>query len=91
MTGKLLEPDAVAAPGSHFDPKWQFSSLYTERFGSANDALRALKATAEKHGLQLVDVAYRWLQHHSALIPSDHGVIVGPSSTAHLEKALVVR
>ena len=65
--------------------------MYAERFGNANDALRALKATAGKHGLQLIDVAYRWLQYHSALIPNDHGVIVGPSSTIQLEKALVVR
>ena len=91
LTGKLLSPDAVAAPGSHYDPNWQFSTFYAARFGNANDALRALKATVEKHNLQLIDVAYRWLQHHSALTPTDHGVIIGPSSLAQLEKALEER
>ena len=91
LTGKLLSPNATIAPGSHFDPAWRLAPMYVARFGHANDALRALKATTERHGLQLVDVAYRWLQHHSALVPGDHGIIIGNSDVAQLEKALVER
>lgn len=89
LTGKLLDADAKAAPGSHYDPSWFLSSMYVSRFGHATEALRALKAVVDKHGLLLTDVAYRWLEHHSALVPGDHGIIVGASSAAQLEKALV--
>ena len=91
LTGKLLDTNAQIEPGSHFDPGFDYSWLYVARFGHANDALRELKTIAEKHALQLTDVAYRWLQHHSALIPEDHGVIVGASKFEQLEKAIAER
>ena len=47
-----------------------------------------LKAVADKHGLRLAEVGYRWFQHHGALLPSDHGVIVGTSRAKQLEDAI---
>ena len=91
MTGKLLAPNAVPEPGSHFDLGWAHHPFYVERFGKANDALHSLKTIADKHDMELVEVAYRWLQHHSALVPSDRGVIIGASNVAQVEKALVAR
>ena len=42
----------------------------------------------EKHGLSLIEIALRWVQHHSVLTPSD-GVILGASSAAQLEQNCV--
>ena len=89
LTGKMLDDQEQAAPGSHYDPNWYLSSMYVARFGHATAALRELRAVAQKHGLQLTDVAYRWLEHHSALVPEDHGIIIGASSIGQLEKAIV--
>lgn len=88
LTGKLLDPNWRPSPGSHYDPNWRLAALYKDRFAHANDALRDLQAVAEKHGLTLTEVAYRWLQHHSVLVPEDHGIIIGASNVEQLEKAV---
>lgn len=89
LTGKLLSSDAKIEPGSHYDPSWTFSSFYTSRYPACTPAVQELKTVAEKHGLQLTEVAYRWLEHHSALLPTDHGIILGPSRIEQLETAIV--
>lgn len=88
LTGKLLE-NAQPAPGSHFDPNSRHAALYNERFGHAAQAIQDIKTAADKHDLPLTDVAYRWLEHHSAMILGDHGIIIGGSSVAQIEKAIV--
>ena len=42
----------------------------------------------EKHGLNLNQASVRWLQHHSAMIPSDLGIIFGGSKPSHIDKTL---
>ena len=44
----------------------------------------------EKHGLTLGEVALRWMSHHSLMsrVHAD-AVIIGASSTKHLEQNLV--
>ena len=54
-------------------------------------AVQELKDVSEKYGLSLVEVAYRWLQHHSALLPTDHGVIVGGSRVEQIELGILER
>lgn len=51
-------------------------------------AVTRLQAAAERHGLTLTEVAYRWLQWHSKMIPEDHGIIVGASTVQRLETAI---
>lgn len=54
------------------------------------DALEILRPVAKKHGLTEAECALRWLSHHSFL-KRDNGdaVIIGASSTKHLEENLV--
>ncbi|KAF7796184.1 hypothetical protein EIP86_007358 [Pleurotus ostreatoroseus] len=88
LTGKLLSSTYVAEAGSHFDPKYVQTWFYRERYMSCVAALRELNDLAGKHGLRLAEVAYRWLQHHSALVPEDHGVILGATRAEQLERPL---
>ncbi|PSS22677.1 hypothetical protein PHLCEN_2v3043 [Hermanssonia centrifuga] len=88
LTGKLLDPSAKPEPGSHFDPKWHLSSMYIGRYKATAAAVTDLNITAEKHGLKLSEVAYRWMQHHSSLGPKDHGIILGVSNVQQLEDAI---
>lgn len=52
-------------------------------------ALEALRPVAEKHNLTLAEIALRYIMHHS-LLKREHGdaVIIGASSTRHLEQNL---
>ena len=52
-------------------------------------AVSKLKAISDKHGIALAEVAYRWLQWHSAMIPGDQGVILGASRVEQLEAAIL--
>ncbi|KAJ3552502.1 hypothetical protein NM688_g4117 [Phlebia brevispora] len=88
LTGKYID-NATPAPGSHFDPNWRLGGFYAARFGHAMQAIKKVKEIAEKHNLQLTDVAYRWLVHHSAMVPEDHGIIVGGNNVSQIEKAIV--
>jgi aflatoxin B1 aldehyde reductase len=45
----------------------------------------------EKHGLNLNQASVRWLQHHSAMIPSDLGIVFGGSKPSHVGKTLEYR
>lgn len=87
LTGKLLE-NGQPEPGSHFDPNTRYAGMYNERFGHASQAIKDIKTAADNHGLHLSDVAYRWVEHHSAMVPCDHGIIIGGSNTAQVEKAV---
>ena len=91
LTGKLLSSTYVAEAGSHFDPKYVQTWFYRERYMSCVAALRELNDLAGKHGLRLAEVAYRWLHHHSALVPEDHGVILGATRAEQLESAILDR
>ncbi len=75
--------------GSHFDPNWALSVFYTTRYSHTVSAVKELKDVADKHGLKLAEVAYRWLEHHSAMIPTDRGIILGASRVEQLESAIL--
>ncbi len=94
LTGKYLDaPDATAVtvqaePGSHFDPNWAYGNFYISRYTPTVLPVRELKSTAEAHGINLAEVAVRWLMHHSQMRVGDHGIIVGASKIEQLEKSL---
>ena len=59
---------------------------WNESYFSAIDIMRSV---AEKHGLTVVEVALRWLEHHSQMKREfNDAIIVGASSTKHLEQNL---
>lgn len=93
LTGKHLplpsvEPASELSENNHFDPNWHMASFYISRYPPMVTAVTKLRVVAEKHGLTLTEVAYRWLQWHSKMIPEDHGVIVGASKIEQLENAI---
>ncbi|KAJ7473978.1 aflatoxin B1-aldehyde reductase [Mycena latifolia] len=74
--------------GSHFDPRNPFGVWYQERYLPMGPAVRELREVLESLGLTLHGAAVRWLQHHSALRPTDLGIIFGGSKPAHVEGTL---
>ena len=66
--------------------------MYRERYvkNLYVDAVEGLLPIAEKHNVSLAEVALRWMQHHSALTPSD-GVILGASSAAQVSAVVEPR
>lgn len=78
--------------GSRFDPNTWQGKAYRGRYWNDNmfDALEILRPVAKKHGLTEAECALRWMSHHS-LLKRDKGdaVIIGASSTKHLEENLV--
>ncbi|KZV72566.1 Aldo/keto reductase [Peniophora sp. CONT] len=90
FTGKYT-PDSDAS-GQRFDTKNHQGQAYRKRYW--NDpyfkALDLLRPVCEKHGLTLAEVALRWMSHHS-LLKRELGdaVIIGASSTKHLEQNLI--
>jgi aflatoxin B1 aldehyde reductase len=78
--------------GSRFDPnRWQ-GKMYRGRYWNDSyfDALDLLRPVAKKHGLTEAECALRWMTHHS-LLKREHGdsVIIGASSTKHIEQNLI--
>jgi len=86
FAGKVETPDQEVEKGSRFDPTTRQGSMYRLRYIKTAyfDALNLIKGTAKKHNIPLTAIALRWIQHHSALIPTD-GVIFGASSIAQIK------
>lgn len=95
LTDRVTEASSTDAQAgkelSHFDPAWRFSWFYTGRYLASAPAVATLKEVVKSHGLSTVEVAYRWLQWHSKLVPEDHGILVAPSKKAQLDDALKYR
>jgi len=65
--------------------------MYQARYfkNSYFDAIEIIRPVAEKHNLTLLEVALRWIIHHSELdYKGGDGVIIGCSSLAQLESNL---
>lgn len=65
--------------------------MYQARYFKDNyfNAIEVIRPVAEKHNLTLVEVALRWVIHHSQLNYKDRdGVIIGCSSVEQLESNL---
>ena len=51
------------------------------------EAVDLLKTVCERHGMTLVEAAYRWLSHHSMLNEKrGDGIIIGASKLDHLKQ-----
>jgi aflatoxin B1 aldehyde reductase len=88
LTGKLLpssDPSELKTL-NHFDA--MKPGVYSKMYLPTGPALTEFHAFVKSQGLTLPEVAYRWLQWHSALVPEDHGLILGFSSVAQLEDSI---
>ncbi|KAJ6608861.1 aflatoxin B1 aldehyde reductase-like protein member 2 [Mycena sp. CBHHK59/15] len=88
LIGHILNSEDKIPTGSHFDPKNPFGMWYQERYMGMNSSVLELRKIVEEHGLILNSASVRWLQHHSAMIPSDHGIVFGGSKASHVKQTL---
>ena len=91
LAGRYSREQTEFEPGSRFDPKILQGSMHRQRYWNDSyfEAVDAIRSAGDKHGLSVAEVALRWLEHHS-LMRKDLGdaIIVGASSTKHLEENL---
>ncbi|EGN92453.1 hypothetical protein SERLA73DRAFT_191099 [Serpula lacrymans var. lacrymans S7.3] len=87
FAGKVTSVEDSVQEGGRFDPKTTQGKNYRARYLKEGyfKALDLLKGIADKHNLRLTEIALRWCQHHSALLPTD-GIILGASSAKQLEQ-----
>ncbi|KAK9490809.1 NADP-dependent oxidoreductase domain-containing protein [Lipomyces doorenjongii] len=92
FSGKYTKQADIPASG-RFSPNTAQGALYRSRYFKDVywDAIQHIQPLAEKHGLTLLEIALRWLVHHSQLkfargkeLIGD-GIIIGVSSLKHLE------
>lgn len=92
FSGKYKTSD-VPDSGRFSDANGQVGGMYRQRYfkDATFDALRVIEPVVQKHNLTMLETAFRWLTHHSALDIKDggnDGIIIGVSSQKHLEDNL---
>ncbi|GAA5887498.1 hypothetical protein JCM6882_001430 [Rhodosporidiobolus microsporus] len=90
FTGQVKRDESVEK-GSRFDAGTKQGANYRARY--LNDqyyqALDLVQPVAEKHGLTLPEIAFRWVSHHSLLAADKRdNILIGASSIKHLEANL---
>ncbi|WEW56684.1 hypothetical protein PRK78_002132 [Emydomyces testavorans] len=92
FSGKYKTAD-IPAEGRYSNVDERLGNLYRNRYfkDATFDALRIIEPVAQKHNLTLIEVALRWIRHHSALnmkSGGNDGIIIGVSSLKQLEENL---
>ncbi|KXT17934.1 hypothetical protein AC579_5917 [Pseudocercospora musae] len=92
FSGKIRTND-VPQEGRFSDRASAMGQRYRERYfkDATFDALRIIEPVVLKHNLTLIEVAFRWLVHHSKLdigAGKPDGIIIGVSSQQQLESNL---
>ncbi|EMF17126.1 aflatoxin b1 aldehyde reductase-like protein [Sphaerulina musiva SO2202] len=92
FSGKIKTTD-IPAEGRFSDTSSAMGTNYRKRYFRDNtfEALRLIEPVVQKHNLTMLEVAFRWLVHHSKLNIKDggnDGIIIGVSSQAQLESNL---
>ncbi|RUS16721.1 hypothetical protein BC937DRAFT_90874 [Endogone sp. FLAS-F59071] len=87
-----IKIDNPVEEGSRFDPNTKLGKRYRERYW--NDVylsvIQEIHTVAAKHNISTIDVALRWMVHHSKLnVERGDGIIIGVSSIAHTEQNLL--
>ncbi|KAJ3024272.1 hypothetical protein HKX48_003097 [Thoreauomyces humboldtii] len=75
-----------------YDPNSVQGARYRQRYWNKTyfNAIETIKAVAKEHGLTTVEIANRWLAHHSKIDFSlGDGIIIGASSFVHAEQNLL--
>lgn len=85
----LPDPSLVGTRFEKCDNNADYGPFYRYWYDkqSMHAAVKTLKAEADKHGIELAEVAIRWLVHHSALKDGD-GIIIGPETKEELQKSV---
>jgi len=93
FTGRYQGKDSEPEIGSRFDTSKGTNQSKNYRLRYWNDqyfkALDVISAAAREHSLTIVEIALRWVNHHSFL-KSEHGdaIIIGASRLTHIEENL---
>jgi aflatoxin B1 aldehyde reductase len=91
FSGKIKSKDIYPETG-RYSGNSTVGTISRNRYfrDSTFESLRIIEEAAEKAGLTLIEVAMRWIVHHSALKIKDgnDGIIVGVSSVEQLENNL---
>ena len=91
FSGKIRTKDAIPESGRYSDQS-PIGQMYRQRY-IKDDTLRALQIiepVAAKHGLTMIEIALRWLVHHSILriVGGNDGIIIGVSSKEQISSNL---
>ncbi|KAF4981613.1 hypothetical protein FZEAL_2625 [Fusarium zealandicum] len=95
LSGKIkskdIKPDGKTDSGRFSDDS-KIGAMYRKRYfrESTFKALNVIEQAAEKHGLAVIEIALRWMVHHSQLRVTDgnDGLIIGISNVQQLENNL---
>ncbi|KAJ5248792.1 hypothetical protein N7468_000243 [Penicillium chermesinum] len=92
LSGRYQSKEVPDDGGRYSTTDPLIGEMYRKRyFKDANfEALKVIKPTADKLGLSLLEIAFRWLVHHSQLKVKDgnDGVVIGVSSLSQLKDNL---
>lgn len=92
LSGKYRSKDVPNDGGRYSTSDPVVGAMYRERyFRDVNfEALKVIKPVADQLGLTLLEIAFRWLVHHSQLKVKDgnDGVVIGISSLNQLKHNL---
>ncbi|UJR06804.1 hypothetical protein I4U23_011091 [Adineta vaga] len=92
LSGRYKSASQIPDEGRFADVEGNtLAKLYRDRYfkDAYFDALNHITPVIEKHGLTLIETAYRWLLHHSKLRPfHGDGIVIGASSIEQLESNL---
>jgi len=91
FSGKYKSKD-IPKEGRYSDAVGALGEMYRKRYfkDSTFEALKIIEPVVEKHGLTMIECAFRWLTNHSSLNIKDgsDGIIIGVSSLAQLDENL---
>ncbi|KAJ4863124.1 aldo/keto reductase family domain-containing protein [Trichoderma breve] len=91
FSGKIKSQDLLPETG-RYSGNTAIANTYRSRYfrDSTFESLKVVEEAAEKAGLTLIEIAMRWVVHHSGLKIKDgnDGIIIGVSSIAQLENNL---
>lgn len=82
----------IPTEGRYSDSVGTMGGMYRQRYfkDATFDALRIIEPVVEKHNLTMLETAFRWIIHHSALniLDGNDGIIIGVSSEEQLQSNL---
>ena len=90
FSGRIRSRDIIPDDNSRFGKQSHAGERYRERYyrDGTFEALELVEKAAQKHDLTTLEIALRWVMHHSTLNCKDNGgdgIIIGVSSLAQLE------
>lgn len=92
FSGKIKSKDIKPTEGRFSDTSAASGARYRARYfkDETFKALQLIEDAASKHNFTLLEIAFRWLRHHSALKVNDgdDGILLGVSSLDQLKSNL---